>query len=60
MKGKVTEVTVKRQESGRYEVSINVVLKRGLSYKRSEELLSEVKQKLFGKIIDLTIPSNQT
>jgi len=55
MKGKVEAVTTQQtSDTLRYEVNLTLALKKGLSYKRSEELLDELTQEYLGKMVEIT------
>ena len=57
MKGKVEQITTKKTgDSNRYEVSLTITVKKGLTYKRSEELLDQLRQEYIGKMVEI----NQT
>ena len=57
MKGKVEAVTTKiTGDSGRYEVSLTITVKKGLIYERSEELLDQLRQEYMGKMVEITEP----
>lgn len=54
MKGKVEEVTTQQTpETLRYEVTLTLTIKKGLTYKRSEELLDSLKDEYLGKMVDI-------
>ena len=60
MKGKFEAVQTKMNlDSMRYEVSLTLTIKKGLSYDRSEELLAQLKNKYLGKMVEVAI-SEQT
>jgi len=57
LKGKVEQITTKKTgDSNRYEVSLTITVKKGLTYKRSEELLDQLRQEYIGKMVEI----NQT
>jgi len=61
MKGKVEEITTKKTgDSNRYEVSLTLTVKKGLTYERSEELLHQLKDTYLGKMVEIEEPNNLT
>jgi len=56
MKGKVEAVTTQQtQDTLRYEVNLTVTIRKGLTYKRSEELLASLQEEYLGKMVDITL-----
>ena len=56
MKGKVEEVTTQQtHDTHRYEVNLTLTIKKGLTYKRSEELLDSLQKEYLGKMVEITI-----
>ena len=54
MKGKVEEATTQiTGDSGRYEVSLTITLKKGLTYERSEELRKQIWEEYKGKRVEI-------
>lgn len=54
MKGKVEAVTTQQTpETLRYEVNLTITIKKGLSHKRSEELLASLKEEYLGKMVEI-------
>jgi len=55
MKGKLEEVITKRTgDSDRYEVSVTLVVKKGLTYERSEELMKQLWDEYKDKMLEIT------
>jgi len=61
MKGKVEAVTNQQTpDTRKYEVNLTLTIRKGLTYKRSEELLDQLRQEYLGKMTDITlIETNQ-
>lgn len=54
MKGKIEAIQSERtSKKGRYEVSLIITIKKGLKYKRSEELLTEFREKYLGNMVEI-------
>ena len=57
MKGKVELVTTQRTgDSDRYEVSLTITVKKGLTYERSDELMKQLWTEYKGKMVDISEP----
>ena len=57
MKGKVEMVTTKKTgDSNRYEVSLTITVKKGLTYERSEELVKQYWEEYKDKLIEISEP----
>ena len=57
MKGKVEAVQSERTpKKGRHKVSLIITIKKGLKYKRSEELLDQLRQEYLGKMVEISEP----
>ena len=57
MKGKVELVTTQRTgDSDRYEVSLTITIKKGLTYERSDELLKQLWTEYKGKMVEISEP----
>jgi len=55
MKGKVELVTTQRTgDSDRYEVSLTITVKKGLTYERSEELMKQLWAEYKDKMLEIT------
>ena len=54
MKGKVEEATTRRTgDSDRYEVSLTITVKKGLTYERSDELMKQLWAEYKGKMVEI-------
>jgi len=53
LKGKVEEIQTERNAKGRYSVSMRITTKKGLSYERSEALVTDFKEKYLGKLVEI-------
>ena len=54
MKGKVEMVTTQRTgDSSRYEVSLTITVKKGLTYERSEELVKQYWTEYKDKLVEI-------
>jgi len=54
MKGKVELVTTQRTgDSDRYEVSLTITVKKGLTYERSDELMKQLWAEYKGKMVEI-------
>jgi len=54
MKGKVEEVTTQKTgDSDRYEVSLTITVKKGLTYERSDELMKQLWEEYKGKMVEI-------
>lgn len=62
MKGKVESFqTALTSKTLRYEVSLIITIKKGLSYERSQELLDQLTQEYMGKMVEIeAIPTSPT
>jgi len=57
MKGKVEEVATKRTgDSDRYEISLTLTVKKGLTYERSDELMKQLWTEYKGKLVEISEP----
>ena len=55
MKGKVEAVTTKiTGDSGRYEVSLTITVKKALTYERSNELVKQLWAEYKDKMLEIT------
>jgi len=55
MKGKVELVTTQRTgDSDRYEVSLTITVKKGLTYERSDELVKQLWAEYKDKMLEIT------
>ena len=55
MKGKVEEATTRRTgDSDRYEVTLTIIIKKGLTYERSEELMKQLWDEYKNKLLEIT------
>ena len=55
MKGKVETITTQRTgDSDRYEVSLTITVKKGLTYERSNELMKQLWTKYKDKMLEIT------
>jgi len=54
LKGKVEGATVSRTgDSDRYEVSLTLTVKKGLTYKRAEELMKQIWDEYKGRMVEI-------
>ena len=57
MKGKVEMVTTQRTgDSNRYEVTLTITVKKGLTYERSEELVKQYWAEYKDKMVEISEP----
>jgi len=55
MKGKVEKATIERsEESGRYELSLTITIKKGLLYDRAQELCKQIWEEYKDKMLEIT------
>ena len=55
MKGKIEAFqSTLAPKTGRYEVALIITVRKGLTYKRSEKLLDELRQEYMDKMVTIT------
>lgn len=54
MKGKIEAFQSALAPTGRYEVALIITIKKGLTYKRSEKLLDELRPEYMDKMVEIT------
>jgi len=60
VKGKVEGATTQATgDSGRYEVSLTITIKKGLTYERSEELMKQLWDQYKGKMVEIWAIENE-
>ena len=54
MKGKIEAFQSTLAKTGRYEVALIITVKKGLTYRRSEKLLDELRHEYMDKMVEIT------
>lgn len=54
MKGKIEAFQSALAKTGRYEVALVITVRKGLTYKRSEKLLEELRHEYMDKLVEIT------